>query len=81
VPKLKDVFGVYTGKELRLLERKNGELTKEFNRLFDETRSKKKVLDALYMREYAMTGPDPNVEIGMKQELSDSVANMSGIER
>lgn len=81
MPKLKDVFGVYTGKELRLLERKNGELTKEFNRLFDETRSKKKVLDALYMREYAMNGPDPNVEIGMKQELSDSLAKMSGIER
>jgi hypothetical protein len=81
VPKLKDIFGAYTGKELRLLERKNAELTKEFNRLFDESRNKKKVLDALYMREFAMTGPNPNVEIGMKQELSDSIAKMSGIEK
>ena len=47
VPKLKDVFGAYTGKGVGLLERKNGELCKEFNRLVDETRGKKKVLDAL----------------------------------
>lgn len=81
MPKLKDVFGAYTGKGVGLLERKNGELCKEFNRLVDETRGKKKVLDALYMREFAMTGPDPSVEIGMKQELSESVSKMGGIER
>ena len=49
--KLNAALGDYTNKELSLLERKNNELIKEFNRLINDAKLKKKYLDGLVKTE------------------------------
>jgi membrane-anchored protein YejM (alkaline phosphatase superfamily) len=43
----------------------------EYNRLINELRCRRKYLDTLYKTEFELVGPDPNIDLKMKDELLD----------
>lgn len=64
-----------------LLERKNNDLIREYNGLINDGKLKRKLLEGLVMREFSMIGPDPNIEINMKQEMMELQDKMAEIEK
>ena len=79
--KLKSAFGAFTNKEIMLLERKNSEMIREFNLIIDEAKKKKKLLEGLCMREFGLVGPDPNIEIVMKQDHFALIDKLGEVEK
>lgn len=78
--KLKSAFGDFTNKEIMLLERKNTEMIREYNFLIDEAKKKRKILEGLCMAEFGLVGPDPNIEINMKQDILALMDKLQEIE-
>ena len=81
LPKLNETLNNYTMKELNVLKRKNAELIKEYNKSIHDYRIRHKHYESLLTTERELVGPDPMIDVKMKNELQELMDNLLSIEK
>ena len=79
--KLHSTLNNFTNKEMSLLERKNDELIKEYNRLINEFKLKKKKIETHTLTEREQVGPDPQIDIKMQEDVLELSISLAEIEK
>lgn len=81
LPKVTEALNNYQTKEVRALERKNQMQILDFNKTINDSRLKMKIIDKLAKTEFDLIGPDPNIDVKMKNDLGDLSTELLDTER